>query len=172
MITKWKSEIKWILSIGVCSLVLTFTILSQFQNYNWTLGLDHSEFLWILWIFISLASITGGIIYFIRFLMSKEYNTLKNQLTLIFLSVSIIGIYGIAKVANGLEKYLVPTSEKTKSGFTIYPPLSADAKQWEQLNGLKSQAVTANGLMFLMLSLLITTAVIIWKRKKPAPNNA
>ncbi len=171
MSTKWKSEIKWILLIGVCSLVLTFIILSQFQNYNWTLGLEHSELIWILWIFISLASITGGIVYFIRFLITNEYSGLKNQLTLIFLSVSVLGIFGIAKVANGLEKYLLPTSEKTKNGFTIYPPLSADAKQWEQLNGLKSQAVTANGLMFLMLSLLIITVVIIWKRKKTAPNN-
>lgn len=169
--TEWKSEIKWILPIGVCALGLTFIILSQFQNYNWTLGFEHSELIWILWIFISLASIIGGIIYFIRFLISKEYNGLKNQLTLLFLSVSVVGIYGIAKVANGLEKYLLPTSEKTKNGFTIYPPLSADAKQWEQLNGLKSQAVTANGLIVLMLSLLIITAVIVWRRKKTAPNN-
>ena len=171
MSTKWKSEIKWILLIGVCALVLTFIVLSQFQNYNWTLGFEYSELLWILWIFISLLSIAGGIIYFIRFLLSKEYNGLKNQLTIIFLFISVIGIYGIAKVANGLEKYFLPTSEKTKDGFTIYPPLSADGEQWEQLNGLKNHAETAYGLMFLMIILLIIVAVIIWKRKKTAPNN-
>tara|TARA_R110000744_G_scaffold338367_1_gene443565 strand:+ start:373 stop:603 length:231 start_codon:yes stop_codon:yes gene_type:complete len=74
--------------------------------------------------------ITGGIIYFIRFLLSKEYNGFKSQFALIFLSISVIGIYGIAKVANGLEKYFLPTSEKTKNGFTIYPPLSAVDAQW------------------------------------------
>ncbi len=171
MSTKWKSEIKWILFIGVCALVLTFIILSQFQNYNWTLGFQHSGLLWILWIFISLLGIIGGINYFIRFLISKEYNGLKNQLTLIILSISVIGIYGIAKVANGLEKYFIPTSEKTEYGFTIYPPLTADPEQWEQLNELKNHAKTAYGLMFLMIILLIITAVITWKRKKTAPNN-
>lgn len=170
MSTEWKSEIKWILLIGVCALVLNFIILSQFQNFNWTLGLEHSELLWILWIFISLLSITGATIYFIRFLLSKSYNGLKNQLTLIFLSISVIGIYGIAKVTNGLEKYFLPTSEKTKDGFTIYPPLSADEEQWEQLNGLKNHIETVYGLMFLMIVLLIITTLIIWKRKKTAPN--
>lgn len=131
-----------------------------------TLRLEHSELLWILWIFISLLSIIGGIIYFIRFLTSKEYNGLKNQLTLIFLFLSVIGIYGIAKVVNRLEKYFLPTSEKTEYGFTIYPPLTAYPEQLEQLNNLKSQAYFANGFMIFLLILLIITALITWEKEK------
>ncbi|WP_430909334.1 hypothetical protein [Maribacter sp. 2-571] len=170
MSSKMKAEIKWILLSGLLALALTSLLFLEFENYYWTLAPQHSHVLWVLWFFLTVYSLVGGIVYFIRMLLSKGQSTLKNQLTLFFLIPSVAGMYQMARITSRLDHYLLPTSKKTANGFTIYPPLSATAEQTDQLAFLKNQAPFVFGLAIFLMFLLVATLFITWKNKTALPN--
>ena len=166
----WKSEIKWFVLSAIVAFSIFWLLIAQFQNYNWTLSPQYSDGLWNLGLVFYFLCLTAGLVYFIRFMFNGQRIRLIKILAVIFPGIGIFCFLRASWILKNLDTFLSPTSEKTESGFTIYPPLSYSNEQYEQLNELRELKYVTDGILILLVVILLTVLLVDWKRKKTAPN--
>lgn len=167
---KWKSEIKWFVLSGIAAFSIVWFLLVKFQNYNWTLSSNYSYGLWNLSLILYFFCFTLGLICFIRFLTKGPKNGLIKFLVVTFSTIGIFCFLRASWILKNLNIFLMPTSEKTESGFTIYPPISYSSEQLEQLNKLRELKYATDGIWILLTVILLTVLLLGRKRNKTATN--
>jgi heme/copper-type cytochrome/quinol oxidase subunit 1 len=121
---------------------------------------NNSEILWVSTLFILFFSFLTGVLGAIKYIRNRA---ISFNLLILLNSLSIILSFRIHWVIKNFQNFLCPTSEKSEFGYTIYPPLSASAEQYEQLKYLKGFSLIPVLIGIISLALLV---IIVINKKK------